>query len=30
MLYSQKDVFDLQFPQYNRFIEYVKDRKDED
>ncbi len=28
--YSQKDVFDLQFPQYNRFIEYVKDRKDED
>ena len=30
VLYSQKDVFDLQFPQYNRFIEYVKDRKDED
>lgn len=28
--YSKKDVFDLQFPQYNRFIEYVKDRKDED
>ncbi len=28
--YSQKDVFDLQFPQYNRFIEYVKDRNDED
>lgn len=28
--YSQKDVFDLQFPQYNRFIEYVKDRKNED
>ena len=28
--YSQKDVFDLQFPQYNEFIEYVKDRKDED
>lgn len=28
--YSQKDVFDLQFPQYNQFIEYVKDRKDED
>lgn len=28
--YSQKDVFDLQFPQYNKFIEYVKDRKDED
>lgn len=30
LLYSQKDVFDLQFPQYNRFIEYVKNRKDED
>ena len=30
ILYSQKDVFDLQFPQYNRFIEYVKDRRDED
>lgn len=30
MLYSQKDVFDLQFPQYNRFIEYVKNRSDED
>lgn len=28
--YSQKDVFDLQFPQYNKFIKYVKDRKDED
>ena len=28
--YSQKDVFDLQFPQYNKFIEYVKNRKDED
>ena len=28
--YSQKDVFDLQFPQYNQFIEYVKDRNDED
>lgn len=28
--YSQKDVFDLQFPQYNQFIEYVKDRKDDD
>lgn len=28
--YSQKDVFDLQFPQYNKFIEYVKNRKDKD
>ncbi len=28
--YSQKDVFDLQFPHYNKFIEYVADRKDED
>ena len=28
--YSQKDVFNLQFPQYNQFIDYVKDRKDED
>lgn len=26
--YAQKDVFDLQFPQYNQFIWYVKDRKD--
>jgi len=28
--YSQKDVFNLQFPHYNKFIEYVKDRADED
>ncbi|HRX64250.1 MAG TPA: hypothetical protein P5060_04050 [Candidatus Absconditabacterales bacterium] len=28
--YSQKDVFDLQFPHYNRFIEYTKDRDDND
>ena len=28
--YSQKDVFDLQFPQYNQFIEYVKNRADND
>jgi len=28
--YSKKDVFDLQFPQYNRFIEYVKNRNDKD
>ena len=28
--YSQKDVFDLQFPQYNQFIGYVKDRNDDD
>ncbi len=28
--YSQKDVFDLQFPQYNKFIEYTKDRDDKD
>ncbi len=28
--YSQKDVFDLQFPHYNKFIEYTKDRKNED
>jgi len=28
--YSQKDVFDLQFPHYNKFIEYSKDRDDKD
>ena len=28
--YSQKDVFDLQFPQYNQFVEYVRDRNDDD
>jgi uncharacterized protein YxeA len=28
--YGQKDVFDLQFPHYNKFIEYVKDRKNSD
>jgi hypothetical protein len=28
--YSQKDVFNLQFPHYNKFIEYVKDRADKD
>lgn len=30
LFYSQKDVFDLQFPHYNKFIEHVKDRKDTD
>ncbi len=28
--YGRKDVFDLQFPHYNKFIEYVKDRPDTD
>lgn len=28
--YGQKDVFDLQFPHYNKFIDYVKNRKDKD
>ncbi|MEI7918732.1 MAG: hypothetical protein WCH65_00515 [bacterium] len=28
--YGQKDVFDLQFPHYNKFIDYVKTRKDSD
>lgn len=28
--YSQKDIFDLQFPQYNKFIDYTKDRADND
>ncbi|MFA5748226.1 MAG: hypothetical protein WC872_03900 [Candidatus Absconditabacterales bacterium] len=28
--YSQKDVFDLQFPHYNKFIDAVKDRSDDD
>lgn len=28
--YGWKDVFDLQFPHYNKFIEYTKDRKNED
>jgi hypothetical protein len=26
--YGWKDVFDLQFPHYNKFIEYVKERPD--
>lgn len=28
--YKRKDVFDMQFGHYNRFIEYVQHRKDED
>lgn len=28
--YTQKNVFDLQFAHYNKFIEYVKDRPNED
>jgi len=28
--YGWKDVFDLQFPHYNKFIEYVKDRPNTD
>lgn len=28
--YGQKDVFDLQFPHYNKFINYVKDRENSD
>ena len=28
--YKQKDVFDLQFPHYNKFIDLVKDRSDEE
>lgn len=28
--YTRKSVFDLQFSHYNKFIEYVKDRPDED
>jgi len=28
--YSQKDVFDLQFPHYNKFIEYTQNRDDSD
>ncbi len=28
--YSQKDVFDLQFPHYNAFIEYTKNRDNND
>ena len=28
--YGQKDVFDLQFPHYNKFIDYVKNRSDTD
>jgi len=28
--YSQKEVFDLQFPHYNFIIDRLKDRKDED
>ncbi|MBP7841159.1 hypothetical protein KA037_00575 [Patescibacteria group bacterium] len=28
--YTWKDVFDLQFPHYNKFVEFVKNRPDED
>lgn len=28
--YGQKDVFDLQFPHYNKLIDYVKNRKNTD
>lgn len=28
--YGRKDVFDLQFPHYNKFIEHTKDRANED
>lgn len=28
--YGWKDVFDLQFPHYNKFIEYTKERDDKD
>jgi len=28
--FGQKDVFDLQFPHYNKFIDYVKNRKNTD
>lgn len=28
--FSQKDVLDLQFPHYNKFIEATKNRKNED
>lgn len=28
--YGWKDVFDLQFPHYNKFINYVEDRDDTD
>ncbi len=28
--YGRKDVFDLQFPHYNKFINYVKNRKNTD
>jgi hypothetical protein len=28
--YNQQDVFDLQFPHYNKIIAHLKDRKDED
>ena len=28
--YRWKDVFDLQFPSYNKFLEYVKDRPNND
>lgn len=28
--YGQKDVFDIQFPHYNKFIEYVKNRPNND
>jgi hypothetical protein len=28
--YKRKDVFDLQFPHYNKFIELVKEREDND
>lgn len=28
--YGEKDIFDLQFPQYNSIISYLKDRNNED
>ncbi|HCB50987.1 TPA: hypothetical protein DEP21_00035 [Patescibacteria group bacterium] len=28
--YTRKNIFDLQFPHYNKFIDYVADRKNED
>lgn len=28
--YRWKDVFDLQFPHYNKFIQYIKDRDNKD
>jgi hypothetical protein len=28
--YGRKDVFDMQFPHYNKFLEATKDRKNTD